>query len=157
MIGAFVRQLQGTVDIVLDGILLWRQSEKELMEPCLHAPGLQPDGSVKDPAKGQASVTCRHRVHKFSHAVSPQSGMEFHRAKTVTSVQHPTKTASIRRIRLKLLSILVSDLNSICFHDFFVPVLFISHADASDISQSGTCGTAANPPALVAVRLMLRL
>ena len=55
---------------------------------------------------------------------------EFHRAKMVTSVQHPTKTASIRRIRLKLLSILVSDLNSICFHDFNVPVLFIFHADA---------------------------
>ena len=33
MIGAFVRQLQGTVDIVLNGILLWRQPEKELMEP----------------------------------------------------------------------------------------------------------------------------
>ena len=65
MIGAFVRQLQGAVDIVLDGILLWRQSEKRARGTFLHAPWLQPDGSVKDPAKGQASVTCRHRVHNF--------------------------------------------------------------------------------------------
>ena len=39
MIGAFVRQLQGTVDIVLNGILLWRQPEKELMEPSYMLPG----------------------------------------------------------------------------------------------------------------------
>lgn len=39
MIGAFVRQLQGTVDIVLNGILLWRQPEKKLMEPSYMLPG----------------------------------------------------------------------------------------------------------------------
>ena len=50
MIGAFVHQLQGTVDIVLDAHLFWRQPERA-HGTFLHVPWLQPDGSVKDPGE----------------------------------------------------------------------------------------------------------
>ena len=74
VIGALVRQLQGTAYIVLDRVLLRGEREEQLVKSAGRVPAPRRGGSVKDPARGRASATCPYPAHRSFPVASRRNG-----------------------------------------------------------------------------------